>query len=194
MASAAAAEKTALRVRLRRILNEMPTARMQSSDQALFRQLMGLSQIQTARVISLFWGITGLEPDTRALVEQLLAQGKTVCLPRIVADHGMELRQYTPGCPMDMNSFGIWEPTLDCPLIAREEIDLVIVPALCYDRRGFRLGYGGGYFDRWLSGYQGVTVGMCRQAVLQDAVPVEGHDKPVQAVVTEEQVLLFPEE
>ncbi|MCI8870782.1 MAG: 5-formyltetrahydrofolate cyclo-ligase [Lawsonibacter sp.] len=194
MASAAAAEKTALRVRLRRILNEMPTARMQSSDQALFRQLMGLSQIQTARVISLFWGITGLEPDTRALVEQLLALDKTVCLPRIVADHGMELRQYTPGCPMDMNSFGIWEPTLDCPLIAREEIDLVIVPALCYDRRGFRLGYGGGYFDRWLSGYQGVTVGMCRQAVLQDAVPVEGHDKPVQAVVTEEQVLLFPEE
>ena len=194
MASAAAAEKTALRVRLRRILNEMPTARMQSSDQALFRQLMGLSQIQTARVISLFWGITGLEPDTRALVEQLLALDKTVCLPRIVADHGMELRQYTPGCPMGMNSFGIWEPTLDCPLIAREEIDLVIVPALCYDRRGFRLGYGGGYFDRWLSGYQGVTVGMCRQAVLQDAVPVEGHDKPVQAVVTEEQVLLFPEE
>lgn len=194
MASAVAAEKTALRVRLRRILNEMPTARMQSSDQALFRQLMGLSQIQTARVISLFWGITGLEPDTRALVEQLLALDKTVCLPRIVADHGMELRQYTPGCPMDMNSFGIWEPTLDCPLIAREEIDLVIVPALCYDRRGFRLGYGGGYFDRWLSGYQGVTVGMCRQAVLQDAVPVEGHDKPVQAVVTEEQVLLFPEE
>lgn len=193
MASAAAAEKTALRVRLRRILNEMPTARMQSSDQALFRQLMGLSQIQTARVISLFWGITGLEPDTRTLVEQLLAQDKTVCLPRIVADHGMELRQYTPGCPMDMNSFGIWEPTLDCPLIAREDIDLVIVPALCYDRRGFRLGYGGGYFDRWLSGYQGVTVGMCRQAVLQDAVPVEEHDKPVQAVVTEEQVLLFPE-
>lgn len=193
MASAAAAEKTALRVRLRRILNEMPTARMQSSDQALFRQLMGLSQIQTARVISLFWGITGLEPDTRPLVEQLLAQDKTVCLPRIVADHGMELRQYTPGCPMDMNSFGIWEPTLDCPLIAREDIDLVIVPALCYDRRGFRLGYGGGYFDRWLSGYQGVTVGMCRQAVLQDAVPVEEHDKPVQAVVTEEQVLLFPE-
>lgn len=194
MPSTTAAEKSALRVRLRRALNEMPTAQMQSSDQALFRQLMGLSQIRQARMISLFWGITGLEPDTKVLVDQLLQTGKTVCLPRIVADHGMELRRYTPGCPMDMNAFGIWEPTLDCPLVPKEEIDLVIVPALCYDRRGFRLGYGGGYFDRWLSGYRGVTVGMCRQAVLQDAVPVEEHDRPVQAVVTEEQVLLFPEE
>ena len=189
MASAAAAEKTALRVRLRRILNEMPTARMQSSDQALFRQLMGLSQIQTARVISLFWGITGLEPDTRALVEQLLALDKTVCLPRIVADHGMELRQYTPGCPMDMNSFGIWEPTLDCPLIAREEIDLVIVPALCYDRRGFRLGYGGGYYDRYLPKVRCPTMLLCRHQLEREEIPTQPHDVLMDYFVSERGVV-----
>ena len=103
----------------------------------------------------------------------------------------MEVREYTPDCAMDRTSFGILEPTLDCPLVDKSQVDLVIVPALCYDRKGFRLGYGGGHYDRWLADYTGLTVGMCRDATLQDAVPTEPHDRPVQTIVTESQVLTF---
>ena len=58
-------------------------------------------------------------------------------------------------------------------------------------RKGFRLGYGAGHYDRWLSDYTGHTVGMCREISLQDEVPTEAHDKPVQIVVTEHEVLTF---
>lgn len=191
MGSTTAIEKNILRVNIRKTLIDMPSAQLQASDEALFQQLLALPQMAAAKTVSLFWGVTGLEPNTSRLVPQLLAQGKRVCLPRIISDYGMELRQYTPGCPMARTAFGIEEPTIACPLIRKEEVDLVIVPALCYDRRGFRLGYGGGYFDRWLADYAGATVGMCREAVLQNAVPAEDHDKSVQAVVTEHEVLTF---
>lgn len=191
MQSTIAMEKTVLRVKIRKDLTDMPFSQIRKSDQAMFQALLALPQVVQARTVSLFWGITGLEPDTSRLVAQLLEAGKRVCLPRMLAERQMELRQHVPDGPMSMNSFGIWEPTIDCPLVLKEEVDLVIVPALCYDRQGYRLGYGGGYYDRWLSGYTGVTVGMCRDAVLQDHVPVEEHDKPVQAVVTETRVLTF---
>ena len=191
MASTIALEKTHLRVRIRKELTSIPSAKMQQSDAAMFDALMALPQMASAKTISLFWGITGLEPDTSKLGARLLEAGKTICLPRIISDYGMEVRKYTPNCPMDRTSFGIWEPTIDCPLVDKSAVDLVIVPALCYDRNGFRLGYGGGHYDRWLSGFEGITVGMCREAVLQDSIPVEGHDKPVQINLTEEQVLTF---
>lgn len=191
MASNTALEKTLLRVSTRKLLTEMPRAQMQQSDTDLFAQLLALPEMKAASTISLFWGITGLEPDTGRLVPQLLEAGKRICLPRIISDFGMELREYTPGSPMARTSFGIWEPTLECPLVDKNQVDLVVVPALCYDRSGFRLGYGAGHYDRWLTDYTGCTVGMCREVTLQDAVPVESHDKPVQIVVTEHAIMRF---
>jgi len=191
MASTISLEKTLLRVNIRKQLTGMPSAQMQQSDAAMFKTLLELPQVKAAKTVSLFWGITGLEPNTSRLAPPLLEMGKVICLPRIISDYGMELRQYTPDCPMARTSFGIWEPTIDCPLIQKKDVDLVIVPALCYDKKGFRLGYGGGHYDRWLANYSGATVGMCRDAVLQDSVPIEPHDKPVQVIVTESQVLTF---
>ena len=82
-------------------------------------------------------------------------------------------------------SFGIWEPPESAPLLAREEIQLALVPALCYDRERYRLGFGGGYYDRWLSGFPGFTVGRCREGVLQPQVPREAHDQRVDLLLTE---------
>jgi 5-formyltetrahydrofolate cyclo-ligase len=162
---------------------------MQQSDGGMFSTLLSLPQLSKARTIFLFWGIPGLEPDTSRLIPRLLGMGKQVCLPRMLEGRAMELRLYTPDCPMAANHFGISEPTVDCPLVDKQSIDLVVVPALCYDRAGYRLGYGGGYYDRWLIGYSGVTVGMCRERLLQDRLPNEAHDRPVHIVVTEKQVL-----
>ena len=99
--------------------------------------------------------------------------------------HLMEIRQYMPDRPMVSVSFGISEPDLSCPILTQDEIDLILVPAVCYDRRGFRLGFGGGYYDRWLSGFSGVTVGLCRDCVLQEHVPIEDHDRRVEFLLTE---------
>ena len=129
------------------------------------------------------------EPETGRLVQALTARGKRVGLPRMLPEHRMEVRLYDPAIPLRCVSFGIQEPGEDCPLIAREEIDLILVPAVCYDRRGYRLGFGGGYYDRWLAGFSGVRVGLCRGRVLQEALPREDHDLPVDLVVTETECL-----
>ena len=75
--------------------------------------------------------------------------------------------------------------------MAPEDIDLVLVPAVCYDRRGYRLGFGGGYYDRWLEHFSGSRVGLCRTAILQEEVPIEAHDTKVQVLITEEEILTF---
>ena len=79
------------------------------------------------------------------------------------------------------------EPGPDRPVVSPGEIDLVLVPGLAFDRRGYRLGQGGGYYDRYLPQTKAVTVALCRSCFLLDAVPREEHDAPVDLVLTEEE-------
>ena len=97
----------------------------------------------------------------------------------------MEVRLFQPDTPMVQASFGIWEPSEAAPLLAREAIELALVPAVCYDRERYRLGFGGGYYDRWLEGFSGFTVGLCREPILQAQVPREAHDQRVDLLLTE---------
>jgi len=185
MAFTIAEEKKELRKRIRKELMELPRDVAQASDEALFARFLALPQVQQAKTIFGFWGIPGREPETGKLVHILMEQGKRVCLPRMMPGHLMETRLYDPNIPMKTVSFGIAEPDERFELIPREEIDLVLVPAVCYDRRGYRLGFGGGYYDRWLEHYTGPKIGLCRQVVLQDEVPTEPHDSWVDVLVTE---------
>ena len=191
MASTIDSEKKELRRRVRSQLAALTREELSQSDGALFARFLALPQVEEAKTIFAFWGIPGKEPDTAQLIRELLRRGKTVGLPRMLPDHRMEVRRYDPDRPLVSVSFGISEPGEDCPLIAREAINLVLVPAVCYDRRGYRLGFGGGYYDRWLAGFSGVTVGLCRETVLQETVPTEAHDAWVDLLLTEKECLSF---
>lgn len=184
-------EKTELRRWVREQLRQRTPQQMRQEDDAMFARFLTLPQVEEARTIFAFWGVPGREPETGRLVRQLTDMGKRVGLPRMLPEHQMEVRLFDPDIPLHSVSFGIQEPGEDCPLIAREEIDLVLVPAVCYDRRGYRLGFGGGYYDRWLAGFSGGTVGLCRGCILQPQVPVESHDSRVDTLITENQCLSF---
>lgn len=184
-----AEEKKNLRQKVCKELAALTAEELRRSDDALFARFLALPQVREAKTIFAFWGIPGKEPETGRLVETLTAQGKRVGLPRMLPEHQMEVRQYDPAIPMKSVAFGIREPSTDCPLIPREEIDLILVPAVCYDRQGYRLGFGGGYYDRWLEHFDGFRVGLCRQAVLREKVPTEAHDSRVDLLLTEEESL-----
>ena len=181
----AAEEKKALRLWAREKLAGETEAQLRASDRALFAAFLALPQVQRADTLFLFWGIPGREPETQHLVHELTAMGKRVGLPRMLPGGGLEVRQFVPGLPMVSASFGIREPSLQAPLLAAEDIRLALIPAVCYDRQGFRLGFGGGYYDRWLARFSGETVGLCRECLLQQRLPREAHDLPVQTVLTE---------
>ena len=191
MPSTITEEKKQLRAQVRAQLAALTPQELEESDAALFDRFLALPQVQKADTIFAFWGIAGKEPDTARLIARLTDMGKRVCLPRMLPGHQMETPLYVPQRPLVAVGFGISEPDAGCSLVERAEIDLALVPAVCYDRRGYRLGFGGGYYDRWLEGFSGFRVGLCRGAVLQAQVPIEPHDSRVDVLLTEEESLSF---
>ncbi|MBO9362357.1 MAG: 5-formyltetrahydrofolate cyclo-ligase [Thermoflexus sp.] len=105
-------------------------------------------------------------------------------LPRIASSRMLSLHLYQPGA-LERHPYGVPEPTPDCPEVAPEEIELALIPGVAFDRRGFRLGYGGGYFDRLLPRLRGITVGVTYARFLVDALPHTAQDSRVRWILTE---------
>ena len=175
-------QKAQLRTEKKQRAEQIPADLRKVQDKALFKAFITLDAVRTAKTVMVFWG-EGTEPETAGLISALFASGKRVVLPRCVSATGMEARHYR-GQRLIRGSNGIPEPGEDCPLVQKEEIDVVLVPALCYDKRGFRLGRGAGYYDRWLADYAGTTVGMCYKELLEEELPREEHDLPVKTLLT----------
>lgn len=155
-----------------------------SDWQSMLEAFLALPEVAAARTILLFYGV-GREPDTTELIEALWQRGKTVLLPRCLPKRGMEARKIVPGSRLVYSTYGIPEPDQECPVVDRDRIDLILVPNLCCDKQGYRLGHGGGYYDRYLAGYSGMTVSLCPEEWLQEQLPRDEYDLPVRLVLTE---------
>ena len=107
-------------------------------------------------------------------------------LPRILPkeEHRMVFHPYD-ATRLVCHPFGMDEPAADLPAVPPDSIQLALVPGLAFDRHGWRLGYGGGYFDRFLKDFSGVSVGIVFQALLLDNLPHDSFDVPMQWIVTE---------
>ncbi|MEW5965346.1 MAG: 5-formyltetrahydrofolate cyclo-ligase [Pseudomonadota bacterium] len=135
--------------------------------------------------VSAFLAI-GEEIDTLPLIEKAIAAGCTVGLPVIERKAAPLLfRRWAPGEPLDEKAWGIREPL---PAAALVEPDLLLVPLLAFDATGFRLGYGGGFYDRTLARLRAmkrvVAVGVAYDAQRVDAVPRDRYDEPLDWVLT----------
>ncbi len=122
-------------------------------------------------------------------VTPLLARypDKRWLVPRILPDHRMALHVYDAQ-RLVRHPFGMLEPSADLPQVSPVEVQLVLTPGLAYDRRGWRLGYGGGYFDRFLQDFEGVSLGVVYAALFLPSLPHGKFDVPLDWVVTEEGV------
>ncbi|MEW5941764.1 MAG: 5-formyltetrahydrofolate cyclo-ligase [Chloroflexota bacterium] len=125
------------------------------------------------------------EADLTALLSRHPA--KRWILPRIIPEenHRMVFHPYDSN-RLVRHPFGMAEPAPDSPVVAADEIQLALVPGLAFDHNGWRLGYGGGYFDRFLGDFTGVSVGIVFQRLLLDDLPHGAHDVSVQWIATEE--------
>lgn len=177
------ADKAAFREEIRRREQAIPERQRLYSDELLRQRFLDYVRDSAAEALLLFAGM-GLEVDTWPLLETLERLGKQVCLPRCLPGGAMEARRYAAG-RLTRHRYGMLEPDTSCPVVDKSELDLILVPALCYDRSCFRLGRGGGFYDRYLSDYAGMTVGLCREVLLCDRVPVDPWDRSVDMVLTE---------
>lgn len=179
--------KALLREIIRRRAGELSERERHVSDEALLFAFLNCPELVRARSVLLFYGV-GTEPNTARLLPVLLALNYRVCFPRCLPDRQMEAREVTELEQLVPGQYGIPEPILACPRMEPKDIDLILVPGLCFDASGGRLGQGGGYYDRYLAEYHGKTVSLCRDILLQEKIPREVHDKGVDLVLTETQI------
>ena len=184
MPSTITAEKARLRRQALDWLAALSPPERIAGDESLFRRFLALPQVAATRTILLYHGMD-TEPDTVRLLPPLWDIGKQVCLPRCLPGNQMEARLVQRDSTLVRHPYGMLEPGPDCPLIPPDQIDLVLVPGLAFDRSGGRLGRGGGYYDRWLAGFSGITAALCRDGLLMEAIPRLPHDLGVDLVITE---------
>ena len=140
------------------------------------------SHLASSHVIMLYNALSD-EVPTQALMDQLVAQGKTVLLPCVINDTDMELRRYTGPQDLQTGSFGILEPTGEL-FTDYDTIDVAIVPGMAFDAEGHRLGRGKGYYDRFLSRVPHLyKIGLCFSWQLVDHVPCDEHDIKMDEVI-----------
>lgn len=186
--------KPELRATMRARLAQLAPQR-QARSQAAALRLAGQPEYRAARVVFTFLSLPQ-ELNTDPLIAAALAAGKLLCAPR--ADWQTRaltpLRLYGADPPhVSLGPRGIREPATD-ELIAPADIDLVLVPGLAFDAQGYRLGQGGGFFDRFLARpeLRAIRCGLAFEEQLVAAVPREPHDEPMDLCVTDAQLRRWP--
>lgn len=155
---------------------------------AIAERALALDDLREMQPVGGFWPIRS-EVDPRPLMEALLARGQTVALSQIRHPH-LSWREWRPGDVLVHGGFGVREPGPDAPEVFPRAL---LVPLCAFDRRGGRLGYGKGHFDRSIAELSAhgpvLTIGLAFSSQEIDEVPVEDHDRVLDVVVTEAEVL-----
>mgnify|MGYP001806241323 CR=1 FL=1 len=129
------------------------------------------------------------EPDLSSLFTSQHQWGFSRCVGKSLSWH-----LWTPETPLQQNSYGIWEPSPDSPLLKVDEVDLILVPAIACDQKGYRLGYGGGFYDRLLKAPEWqskLTIGIVFDFAFWPYLPRDPWDQPLHGVCTETELQMF---
>lgn len=178
--------KAKLRKDFKRRRQAMPKQRKAILDRKIQNKLMNLWAYREASAI-LTYVSTPIEVNTHYLIEAALKSGKTVAVPRCEGE-GRRMNFYVIESFDELapGSFGVLEPfTQDREPVKDFDNSLCIVPGFSFDKQGFRLGYGKGYYDRFLREYTGIAVGICYYDYLKERLPHGKYDRAMHMLVTE---------
>ncbi len=190
MSKACADAKRELRKHSLTMRRNMPKEQKESASKEIYNKLLTLDAIKNATNIMCYVSFNS-EPDTHALIDKLCANGKKLCVP-LCDTKSFEMT----ACRIDgisslrPGAYGILEPnSLDAQ--NPENIDCIIVPGAVFGRNFHRIGYGKGYYDKFLPlAKNAVKIGICYDSFLKDKVEAENFDVPLDMIVTEKEVLL----
>lgn len=166
----------------------------QTASLAITERLWNLAPFARARILFTYVNFRS-EPDTAPFIRHALAAGKTVTVPyTVVGSHLLACRIEDPALELHPGYCAIPEPDpAVSPPVATAGIDVVLLPGSVFDRQGGRLGYGGGYYDRFLAkdAPQALRIGIAFEQQVVAELPLLPHDVPLHLLVTEERLLDF---
>ncbi len=154
-------------------------------DRRIAQNVRRLRQYSPSGTI-LIYVSTPIEVDTKRIIENAWADGKRVAVPRCIPDTRlMEFHYITSFDDLKPGMFGVLEPDEGLEIVTDFDGCLMIVPAMQFDINGYRLGYGKGYYDRYMSRFSGVSAGLCYIEELRRHMYHGRYDRPVDVIVTD---------
>lgn len=176
--------KEELRRSVRRLKQQYTPAQLEQLSQAVIARLR--PRLVEAQTILAYYSLPD-EVCTHQLIDELIAEGKTVLLPKVLDADRMELRRYTGPHDLTEGAYGIMEPVGE-PFTDYALIDIALIPGMAFDAAGHRLGRGRGYYDRFLNSQWSMVngqwlIGLCFDFQKVPVLPSDDHDIPVDIVI-----------
>lgn len=148
------------------------------------RRISKLEQFERSDTVLMFYPVAS-EINLLALLDIALAHGKKVAFPRSLSGGILDFRYVRSLDDMTNVKHGIPEPSDTAEPVSAFSESVCITPALAFDKSGYRIGYGGGYYDRFLSEYEGYSIGVAYDTLILDTLPTVDTDLPVDIIITE---------
>ena len=179
-------EKRQIRQEIRAMLAHIDENELHNRSMAIFQRLIDMRQWREAKTIGIYVSF-GKEVLTSPIIEYGWSIGKRIAVPKAnISTKAMHFYEITSFSQLEKTTLKLQEPLVsECKYVASEEIDLLIVPGLAFTEDGYRLGYGGGFYDRYLPTFHGKTCALTLQAQMVANIPVDKYDQAVQTVLTE---------
>lgn len=178
--------KNALRFKIKKMRRNMQPDYKQECDITIANEFLQSTSYTRSNVILTYFS-TPIEVDTTMIIQTALNDGKQVACPRCIdGTRYMDFYYINSLEDLKPGSFGVLEPEEDkASLYTGADRPICIVPGLAFDHWGYRLGYGKGYYDRFLADYRGWTVGLCYSTCIEYKLPHGRFDRPVDRLITE---------
>ncbi len=183
-------EKKELRAKILLERDNLQVSYITEASELIIRSLINCEEYINASTLFTYVDFKN-EVKTKNLIEYALATGKRVCVPLCQEKGEMLAVEIRSLDDLKIGTYGTLEPSKKTPLVSPEEIDLTIIPCLCADKNGYRLGYGGGFYDRFLSESQSTNILLCFSNFVYSKVPVESHDIKVDKLISNNKIYSF---
>lgn len=162
-------------------------------DRIIFNKLVNNELYKNAKVIFTFVSYKS-EVGTHQIIKHAIMDKKIICVPKIRSkEKGIEIFRINSMSELSVGYYGILEPLDNCPAVSSEDLDLILMPGAAFDRQGGRVGYGMGYYDRFLTNMKDCVdkIALAYDFQVLDRVPMEERDVRINGIITNEEVILL---
>jgi 5-formyltetrahydrofolate cyclo-ligase len=183
-------DKQTLRSKQKALLSSLERNIYEHKSYIVANKLFNTEEWKNSRTIAITVS-NSPEVDTWNIIKRGWEEGKRVAVPKCVPqENRLDFYYIESFDELEKVYFGLFEPDPSKTMLSKkEEIALVIVPGLAFMRNGYRLGFGGGYYDRFLENFEGSTVALAFREQIVEEVPIESYDLPVEKIISEGEII-----